>query len=108
MAIATALLCALMPLNAPSGPTGSAFNPANTVVTLKAPPSSRTVIKRLVQGSGPDNMRLPVVDHALGIVSAGFDIPRAPEPVAAFAHVSSPKPAGAPLDAAWPRGPPRA
>lgn len=76
VAIATALLCALMPLNLPSvSVAGSAFNPANSAVTLGGPASSRAAIKRLVQGDDAD-INTPLIGHdAVAATAAAFDAP---------------------------------
>lgn len=105
VAMATALLCALMPLNAPSPVSlGSAFNPANTIVTLSAPASNRAVIKRQAQG----DPLAPVAEQAvpLAVAVLGAPIPAQPDSfdLPGRSHGLS----AAPIGAAYPRGPPRA
>lgn len=110
IAIATALLCALMPLNMPVGGTaGSAFNPANTVVTIHAQAATRAAIKRLVQGDDVDG-KAPLTTGHDAVVTAvvAFDPPAALErPRFAPKDRVDGLPA-APRGAAWPRGPPQA
>lgn len=109
LALATALLCALMPVpHAPvSGSAGSAFNPANTLVSLHAPASTRAVIKRLAQGDGAPPLGAGH-DGLAGIAPASFAPPQVAVQTPFHLSPSASILSAAPKSAAYPRGPPQA
>ncbi|RYY24758.1 MAG: hypothetical protein EOP62_15660 [Sphingomonadales bacterium] len=107
LTLATALFCAVMPAGLPhSAKHGSAFSPANSVVSLQAPSSgNRAVLRRAAEGepaigaSGSDLVApSPAAAVAAPVAVAG--LPAVILPIA-FA-VSKP------LEARYPRGPPTA
>lgn len=110
IAIATALLCALMPMSAAaSGAGGSAFNPANSVVTLNAPAAARAAIKRMVQRDDADPDKPLVSGHvAIPAATLSVEAPGRIEPFAFELNARAAALPAAPQGAAYPRGPPQA
>lgn len=108
LALATALLCALLPVEAAHA-AGSAFNPANSHVTLKTPDSGRETVE-LAKGDDPDGEAPGITAPPVAIAVAPIKVmpPRFAEAAAFVPQAPAAPLSAAPHGAAWPRGPPLA
>ena len=110
MAMTTALLCALLPAGSPSSSAvGSAFSPATIQVSLNAP-ATRMVKRAMIDArrAGGDH---PIPSHdgpAPSAAQAVFAPPASPASAPAYPALAAIQTSGAPIGAAWPRGPPAA
>lgn len=107
LTLATALFCAVMPVGLPdSAKYGSAFNPANSAVSLQAPSSgNRAVLRRAAEGD-------PALGTSGSDVIAPHTVAGVPAPAATAALPARPAPIAFALatipEARYARGPPTA
>lgn len=107
LALATALLCALLPVEATHA-AGSAFNPANSHVTLKAPSSARETVELLANDTDSDREHPGIATPVLVPVAFALPAPFFAEPAGQAPQAPALFLSAAPQGAAWPRGPPLA